>query len=925
MAWDLGTIKASLKLDVANWNTNLSTAAENLSSITSTNDNKLIALGSTITKVGNNIDNNLSKPIRNFGLSAIETSRGFETAMARVQAISQSTDEDLARLTAVAREMGATTVYSASEAADGLYYMALAGWSANESIDAIESVLKLAAVAELDLGTASDIVTDAMTAFGLSADQAGHFADVLAQSAANSNTTVAQLGEAFQYIAPVAGEFGFTIEDAALALGLFANQGIKSGQAGTTLRGILARLVDPTDDVRATMKALEIELFNTDGSMKSLREIIDVLRSGFNDLSEEQLANIYITEDVIDALDELEISLYDDNEELKDLIEIAELADIALEGLTDQTREQYLATLGGIRGLTGLSAILNVTEEDLEALTLALDNADGSLEDMYGIITNTTDGALKELTSAYEELQLVIGDVLLPVLTSLIRGLTEVVRWFSDLPGPIQKVIIVLGTIVAVIGPIVSIVGKLVKAVGVLQAVFSAIVPVINIVVGALSAPITVIALVVAAIVTLYTKCEWFRDGVNAIFSAIGQFISDAWQAITDWFSDIGEAIGNFVESATETISEWVDNVVVFFTETLPDAISNIIEWFTELPGKIWDAIVGAFEKIVEWGMGVQERFNEWILKTIASVIQWLKELPGKIWDAIKSAIDRVATWGSNLYNKFKEWVTKTISAVVDWLKQLPGKIWDAIKSAVTKVATWGNNLKDEAKKGAKKMFDAVVDGIKKLPEKIASIGTDVVKGLWNGIKSVKDWILDKISGFVDNILGGIKSFFGINSPSRETFADGEMVGYGLGNGIVSTIGRVLKDVDKFADAVKDELDDEFNQGADVNLIDSFDEQINATPVFADTLITAFDTFITDMNLLAERFEGFTTTYDYENMLGNTPTMGEPYGVKNGEVTNITIENITVRDDNDLDQLSRGLYDRNARAQRANGLRGVGT
>lgn len=925
MAWDLGTIKASLKLDVANWNANLSTAAENLSSITSTNDNKLIALGSTITKVGNNIDNNLSKPIRNFGLSAIGTSIEFETAMARVQAISQGTDEDLARLTATAREMGATTVYSASDAADGLYYMALAGWTANESIDAIESVLKLAAVAELDLGKASDIVTDAMTAFGLSADQAGHFADVLAQAAANSNTTVEQLGEAFQYIAPVAGEFGFTIEDAALALGLFANQGIKSGQAGTTLRGILARLVDPTDDVRATMEALGIELFNTDGSMKSLREIIDVLRSGFNDLSEEQLANIYITEDVIDALDELGVSLYDDNGELKDLIEIAELADIALEGLTDQTKEQYLATLGGIRGLTGLSAILNTTEDDLQVFTDALDNADGALEEMYDIITDTTQGALLELKSAYEELQLVIGDVLLPVLTSLIRGLTEVVRWFGDLPGPIQKVIIVLGTIVAVIGPIVIIIGKLVTAVVVLQAVFSAIVPVINIVVGALSAPITVIALVVAAIVTLYTKCEWFRDGVNAIFSAIGQFISDAWQAITDWFSDIGEAIGNFVESATETISEWVDNVVVFFTETLPDAISNIIEWFTELPGKIWDAIVGAFEKIVEWGMGVQERFNEWILKTIASVIQWLKELPGKIWDAIKSAIDRVATWGSNLYNKFKEWVTKTISAVVDWLKQLPGKIWDAIKSAVTKVATWGNNLKDEAKKGAKKMFDAVVDGIKKLPEKIASIGTDVVKGLWNGIKSVKDWILDKISGFVDNILGGIKSFFGINSPSRETFADGEMVGYGLGNGIVSTIGRVLKDVDKFADAVKDELDDEFNQGADVNLIDSFDEQINATPVFADTLITAFDTFITDMNLLAERFEGFTTTYDYENMLGNTPTMGEPYGVKNGEVTNITIENITVRDDNDLDQLSRGLYDRNARAQRANGLRGVGT
>ena len=208
---------------------------------------------------------------------------GLGTAAVKVAAVSGATGEDLDSLREKAREMGEKTQFSASEAADAMNYMAMAGWKTKDMLDGIDGIMNLAAASGEDLATTSDIVTDALTAFGMSADESGHFADILAAASSNANTNVSMLGESFKYVAPVAGAMGYNAEDVSLALGLMANSGIKASSAGTSLRNILTNMANPTDKMSAAMDKLGIELDDGKGNMLSLREIMQNLRTGFGE------------------------------------------------------------------------------------------------------------------------------------------------------------------------------------------------------------------------------------------------------------------------------------------------------------------------------------------------------------------------------------------------------------------------------------------------------------------------------------------------------------------------------------------------------------------------------------------------------------------------------------------------------------------
>ena len=226
---------------------------------------------------------------------AVKVGSDFEAGMSKVSAISGAAGADFEKLSDKAKEMGAKTKFSATEAASAFEYMAMAGWKTEDMLSGIEGVMDLAAASGESLAVTSDIVTDALTAFGLSAKESGHFADVLAAASSNANTNVSMMGETFKYVAPVAGALGFSAEDTAVAIGLMANSGIKAGQAGTSLRSIMTRLAKPTDDVAIAMEELGISITNSDGSMKSLNEIMGDLRSGFAGLSEAEKTNMAAT------------------------------------------------------------------------------------------------------------------------------------------------------------------------------------------------------------------------------------------------------------------------------------------------------------------------------------------------------------------------------------------------------------------------------------------------------------------------------------------------------------------------------------------------------------------------------------------------------------------------------------------------------
>lgn len=304
----------------------------------------------------------------------------FEAQMSTVQAISQASSGDMKQLKEVAAEMGRTTKFSATEAGQGLEYMAMAGWKTQEMVSGLPGIMYLAAASGEELGTVSDIVTDAMTAFGLQADQSAHFADVLAQASSSSNTNVAMMGATFQYVAPVAGSFGYTIEDVATATGLMANAGIKGEKAGTAMRTMLTNLAKPTKQMRGYMNKLSLSLVDSTGKMKPFRQQLQELRQGFSGLSEAE-------------------------------------------------RAEYAAGIAGKEGMSGLLAMVNASEADFTKLTAAIDNSAGAAKEMSEVRLDNLEGDVTILKSGLEG----AGIEIYGGFSSLLReGVQDATAWLSS-------------------------------------------------------------------------------------------------------------------------------------------------------------------------------------------------------------------------------------------------------------------------------------------------------------------------------------------------------------------------------------------------------------------------------------------------------------------------------------------------------------
>jgi len=313
------------------------------------------------------------------GVAAVKTAADFDAGMSKVAAVSGATGDDLQALRDKAREMGEKTKFSASEAAEAMNYMAMAGWKTEDMLSGIDGVMNLAAASGEDLGTTSDIVTDALTAFGLTAKDSGHFADILAAASSNANTNVSMMGETFKYAAPVAGALGFSAEDTAEAIGLMANAGIKSTQAGTSLRSIMSSMTGPIDLVGQNLGQVTIETMNADGSMRSLSDILTDCRGAFSQMTEAEQANA-------------------------------------------------AETLVGKNAMSGFLALMNAAPADIDKLSGAISNCDGASEKMANTMQDNLAGQLTILKSQLEELAISFGDLLMPI----IRKVVSAVQAFVD-------------------------------------------------------------------------------------------------------------------------------------------------------------------------------------------------------------------------------------------------------------------------------------------------------------------------------------------------------------------------------------------------------------------------------------------------------------------------------------------------------------
>lgn len=525
---------------------------------------KIGELGGKFQEVGGKITETgkaflpVTAAVAGIGAAAVKTTADFDSAMSNVSAISGATGEDFDRLRDKAREMGAETKFSASEAADAMSYMAMAGWKTEDMLGGISGIMNLAAASGADLATTSDIVTDALTGMGYTAADAGRLADVMAAASSNANTNVEMMGETFKYVAPVCGSLGYTMEDTALAVGLMANSGIKASQAGTQLRSAITNMVKPTEAMEGVMNELGIEIANEDGSMKSLDETLKILRESFAVTTEEQKAQRLATieqkavadgyGDTLKGLSEEEkyfqLAMYAGQEQIKDMSEaqfkkmaqdklgikvtkqtnkaqVAQnlalaLGTQSLEGLTQEQQSAYAATLFGKEAMSGMLAIINASEEDYNKLSDAIANSEGAAESMAEVMQDNLNGQLTILKSQLQEAAISIGDTLVPAIRGLISRIQEWMDWFNNLSDSQKQMVVTIGLIVAAIGPLLIIIGQMATGIGAIMTAISTLGPML----AALSAAGGPILLTVAAV-----------GALAAIFNDAADYTSDYYLA----------------------------------------------------------------------------------------------------------------------------------------------------------------------------------------------------------------------------------------------------------------------------------------------------------------------------------------------------------------------------------------------------------
>ena len=401
---------SSATMSASQYRSELNRLNADMTRIQSTQQRLQTSMGNFNSATGrmSNAWGSLSSSVMQVGVAAaplagmLTVAADFEAAMSKVGAISGASAEEMSKLTDTAKQLGSTTQFSASQSAEAMSYLAMAGWKTNQIVGAMPGLLNLAAASGEDLATVSDILSDDMTAFGLSAEQAGHVADVFAAASSNANTNVSMLGETFKYAGPVAGSLGYSLEDVSVAAGLMANASIKGSMAGTALRSIMTRLIEPPKDAANAMEALGIQVKNADGTVKPFGQTIKDLREKFSQLS-------------------------------------------------DAEKAQYANWLAGQEAMGGLLAVVNASDEDFAKLSGAINDCDGKAAEMAKTMQNNAKGALTRLKSAMEGISISIGGALLPALADLVDKVGGIAGAFGEWATTHQG-IVKMGLAVAGVG-----------------------------------------------------------------------------------------------------------------------------------------------------------------------------------------------------------------------------------------------------------------------------------------------------------------------------------------------------------------------------------------------------------------------------------------------------------------------------------------
>ena len=699
-------------------------------------------------------------------------------------------------------------------------YMAMAGWKTEDMLSGIEGIMNLAAASGEDLATTSDIVTDALTAFGLSAKDSGHFADILAAASSNANTNVSMMGETFKYCAPIAGALGFSAEDTAEAIGLMANAGIKSSQAGTALRTIMNNLAG---DVKISGKAIgdvTIATTNADGSMRDLSDILADCRSAFGNLTESEKA-------------------------------------------------QAAESLVGKNAMSGFLALMNAGEGDIDKLSSAIDNCDGSAEKMAMTMQDNLAGQITILKSQLQELAISFGDILMPAIRSIVSKLQGFVDKLNGMDEDTKRTIVTIALLVASISPLLIIIGTAISKIGVAMQGFvklangvsklklaiqggTGVLGKLGAALGGISAPVlavvAVIAVLVAAFVHLWKTNEGFRDSIIETWTRIKDTISGFCQGIVDRLNALGfqftdivdvlKAIWNGFCQILAPIFEGVFNNIANILSTVTGVITGILDVFigifTGNWSQAWNGIKEIFSSI--WN-GISSFFSNIInvIKGVANVVLgWFGTSWNEVWTNIKTFFEGIwngiATFFTTIWETLKNVVTVGIMAIGSILsaafdiitlpfrfiwencKEIIISVWDAIKSKVSTVIQAVASVISTVMNTIKTVFTTVWNAIKTVVTTVVNTIKSVVTTVFNAIKSTATTVWNAIKTAVTTPVNAIKStvtsvFNSVKSAVASIFNGIKSTATSVWNGIKTAITTPIEaaknKVKSVVDAIK--------------------------------------------------------------------------------------------------------------------------